>query len=514
MNNILVYSGSCSTEDLQAVRELLISCLAGVRVDVKGFRRKEENGSFDPFAWDMAGYDGLIQVEDRGNDGLEGSWIATEKKVTVKLSGSECQAVRDLPSVGREKTEKIVIKHLIQSLLKEVLGMEVPWGSLTGMRPTKLLHRMINQGINEKERDQILSGRYHVREDKVVLLERVGRIQNPILEKMKANPQQTAVYVGIPFCPSHCSYCTFPGYIPDQERSEVKIYLKALALEIAAVGQMMKELGLTVGNLYLGGGTPTVLNGQELETLITQIKENLPMDKEREFTVEGGRPDTLKEETLSCLKDQGVNRISINPQTMNEKTLVRIGRAHHVDEVVEAFRRAREMHDWIINADIILGLPGEEVADVQNTLEAMTDLHPDNLTIHALAIKRGSREWEEGLTSDLTDRIEKMQKAAVRQAESWGMVPYYLYRQRKIAGNLENIGFALPGKESRYNIAIMEEWQHVFGLGAGAASKIISAQAGALENMQHPSYWKSYLEGWTKVHDRRRKILDKQVRPC
>lgn len=546
---LLVYSSTYTTELLQAVRELLLSCLAGVQVVIRGIGG-EESISYQPNLPDLAnlqnlatligsldlggenereqtGFNGMIWVERVASGNMEGYWFSertgqspeqtagyeslpgVEHKVAV-LSRAERAEVLNQPDVGRESVEKIILKQLTQRLLKAVWGIEVPWGTLTGMRPTKLVHRMEDRGISREVQRDVLSKRYHVRDDKIALLAEVVKNQSACIADLRHYPHQVAVYASIPFCPTRCSYCSFPGYLVDESREDLALYLAAMQEEIKAVGQLMETVGLTAGSFYLGGGTPTVLNTDELKTLLTAVKDYLPLEQEVEFTVEAGRPDTFSREKLLCLKELGVNRISINPQSMNEKTLERIGRAHDVDAVRRAFIWARSVHGWTVNTDIILGLPGEGVDDVKKTLVGLAALQPDNLTVHVLALKRGSKEWEEGYSHTFAATVEAMQKEAASAAAAWGLVPYYLYRQRKMAGNLENIGFAKPGKECRYNIGIMEERQHVLGIGAGAASKILDRGTGTLKNIQHAFYWKTYLDGWRKEQELRVRLLDKR----
>lgn len=265
----------------------------------------------------------------------------------------------------------------------------------------------------------------------------------------------------------------------------------------------MRETGRSASSIYLGGGTPTILSIPEITDLLQEIRGTIPLKEEIELTVEAGRPDTLSLEKLLALREQGVNRLSINPQTMHDETLKRIGRAHSVEDILRIYKRAREIPGWVINMDIILGLPGETPQNVQETLDQIGKLQPDNLTVHALAIKRGSKEYETGLVQSLAQDLETMQELALEKARSFGMQPYYLYRQKHIAGNLENIGFALPGAEGRYNIGIMEERQSVIGIGAGASSKVVNPLDYSLVNFLHPSNWQVYLKRWPEIHQKR-----------
>lgn len=432
-------------------------------------------------------------------------------EVAIKLDEAQIKAILSHPYAGKETQRKLLLKRGLLSLLSQVTGHTPPWGILTGIRPSKILHRLKDAGYTAKESEGTLRELYSIREDKSQLLREVVSIQQPFLEKMKTHPNHVALYLGIPFCPTRCSYCSFPAYSLKQGREPLEHYLKGLYEEVQVAGEWMRETGLVADSIYLGGGTPTILTASELSRLIALVMSNIPVlgsHKEAlEISVEAGRPDTLSKEKLLALHESGVNRLSINPQTMHNRTLQRIGRSHSVEDILRMYQLAREIPDWIINMDLILGLPGEDVRDLQETLERIKELNPDNLTVHALAIKRGSREHEQGLIQNLGEELEAMQEIVLTSARSMGMQPYYLYRQKHIAGNLENIGFAKPGMECRYNIGIMEEYQTVVGLGAGASSKIVNPVDLSLVNHHHPSNWLAYLERWKETQRKREESL-------
>jgi oxygen-independent coproporphyrinogen-3 oxidase len=425
----------------------------------------------------------------------------------VVLGEQEIVTILAQKAGNRENVSKVLIKHGILRLLSQVTGKCLPWGILSGIRPGKIVQNLLDRGFSRPEIRTVLERYYALRADKAGLLLRIAAIQRPYLEVLKANPRRIALYVGIPFCPSRCSYCSFPAYGLSSGRQELTLYLQALQAEIRACGLLARQLGLLVDNVYIGGGTPTVLTAEELTWLLLELKKEFSWQECREFTVEAGRVDTLSAEKLAVLGRQGVTRLSINPQTMQEFTLRRIGRRHSVAEVRRVYHLARSLKDWIINMDLILGLPGESLAEVQDTLAQIADLQPDNLTVHMLAIKRGSREYQLGLSHGDTVILEQMQELSCRTAASCGLEPYYLYRQKRLAGNLENIGYARPGRECCYNIAIIEERQHILGLGAGASNKIINLAAGKVINIHHPQSWQHYLQKWPQIHDQRRKAL-------
>jgi oxygen-independent coproporphyrinogen-3 oxidase len=432
-----------------------------------------------------------------------------QKQAEVFLDSEQIKSILAQMKIGKDSDQVILLKHVLYALLAEVTGHKPPWGILTGIRPSKLIQRLKDAKASTEEAEEVLSRRYLIREDKLQLIQEIAAVQEPYLVQMQAHPEQAAVYVGIPFCPTRCSYCSFPAYSLQQGREPLKVYLQGLANEIRQTGKWMRERGLSADSLYLGGGTPTILDVSELMELIGCLKSHIPLagqDKLAsgwEFTVEAGRPDTLSREKLQVLREQGVTRISVNPQTMHDRTLQRIGRSHTVEDIVRIYELAREIPDWVINMDLILGLPGEGLNDVQETLEQIGKLKPDNLTVHSLAIKRGSKECELGLTENLDQETERMQKCVLACARSLGLRPYYLYRQKHIAGNLENIGFAREGAECRYNIGIMEERQSVIGLGAGASSKVVNPRDYSLVNFQHNTNWQVYLQRWPELQDKR-----------
>lgn len=436
--------------------------------------------------------------------GRNGEWPEGVKSHdSISLTAAEVQTILVQPEIGRENSGKLLVKHGICKLLSSVSGRSLPWGILTGIRPSKLLHRLEDLGVAESLQGDALNCRYRIRADKICLLQEIVALQRPYLQDMQSHPKRVAVYVGIPFCPSRCTYCTFPGYILDQQRHDLADYLLALHKEIKQTGEMMERLGLEVDTLYIGGGTPTTLAAEELEDLIQNLKRSFPRRKNLEFTVEAGRPDTLTPAKLETLRNLGITRLSINPQSMQDKTLQRIGRAHRVADICEMFKVARSLSDWMINMDLILGLPGEDVSAVHSTLEQIGELCPDNLTVHALALKRGSLEWEKGYANVEAKVIEEMAAMTREVVRTWGLSPYYLYRQKQIAGNLENIGYAKPGAECRYNIGIMEERQSVIGLGAGASSKVVNSKDYTLVNLRNPTNWRTYVERWVEGQQKR-----------
>ncbi len=361
------------------------------------------------------------------------------------------------------------LKRTIYRKLSVIEGKELPWGSLTGIRPVKMAMERFNKGMSRDEVIADMMEKYYVNKEKAELCADIAGTEKDILSVIAKD--SFSLYVDIPFCPTTCLYCSFTSNRVGTNRQIVKDYLEALCLEIKSAGKLFEKR--KPETVYIGGGTPTTLTADELDMLFECIGESFDLGSIREYTVEAGRPDTIDEERLKTIKRHGITRICINPQTMNEATLKLIGRSHTPQQIREAFNLARETGFDNINMDLILGLPGEGEEEVGYTMEELKKLSPDNLTIHTLAIKRASALGDREL-KDVREKLpmtEGMMKRAVSGAFLMGMKPYYLYRQKNMTGNLENTGFASDGKYGIYNILINEEVQDILALGAGAISK-------------------------------------------
>jgi len=397
-----------------------------------------------------------------------------ELHVNVSLEGGYRWSITTSDISDGERRVKEWIRLGVQRVFQECYDLAPsPWGTLTGVRPTKLVHSLLESGSSWKEVEQILLQVYGLSPDKKDLLVDVVRRQRPFFHADPNNP--VSIYLGIPFCPTRCSYCSFAAYPLASHGHLLKGFLTALHREIQAVGALIRELDLKVETIYLGGGTPTTITGNDLRDLLSLITQELYTPETREYTVEAGRPETLSWETLCILKEAGVKRISINPQSMHDQTLRSVGREHTVDDVRNAYDLTRQAGIPIINMDIILGLPGEEPEHVAYTLQEIERLEPDNLTVHSLALKRASQlkanVGEAAIAHTLGDVMVDL---ARESASRLGMIPYYLYRQRHILGGLENIGYAKPDAMSIYNVQMMEEKQTIIALGGGGITKLVS----------------------------------------
>ncbi|MCR4674886.1 MAG: coproporphyrinogen dehydrogenase HemZ [Lachnospiraceae bacterium] len=369
------------------------------------------------------------------------------------------------------------LKRLIYQVLEQKTKHTLPWGTLTGIRPTKIPLKKLKNKESEEEVRLFMKETYLCSDEKISLATEIAKRELSVVGEMG---NKYALYIGIPFCPSICLYCSFSSYPLGLYKDKTDAYLDALIKEIAFCGGHFKDRVLDT--IYMGGGTPSSLSASQFERLLSAVEEHLDLSHLREFTVEAGRPDSITRDKLEVLANHNIDRISINPQTMHQKTLDLIGRFHSVEQIREAYAMAREVSleaktrgkkGFLINMDLIVGLPGESKEDVAYTLSEIKKMAPDNLTVHSLAIKRSSRlniQWED-YENEVFENSDDIMVMVHKCAKELGMSPYYMYRQKQISGNLENIGFSPEGKECLYNIEIMEELCDIVALGAGSACK-------------------------------------------
>lgn len=379
-----------------------------------------------------------------------------------------------VPEDSLKTEQKNIVKRLIYNALKKYTGKELVWGDLTGIRPTKIPRKMLDEGKSEEDILRYMKETYFISDEKGKLSIDIAKRERSILAPL--HKKGYSIYIGIPFCPTTCLYCSFTSNPIAMWKGKVSMYLEALKKEILFV--KAERAGQIIDTIYIGGGTPTTLNAEELDELLSYIDENLDVSNLLEYTVEAGRADSITIEKLKVLKAHGVTRISVNPQTMNQKTLDIIGRRHTVEDVKRAFFDAREAGFDNINMDIILGLPEEGPAEVSHTIDEIVKLAPDSLTVHSLAVKRASRLYELIRQNGYTTMINtpETMKIAQKGAEALSMKPYYLYRQKNMAGNYENTGYAREGCFGIYNILIMEELEPIVAMGPGSVSKVITPE--------------------------------------
>lgn len=397
---------------------------------------------------------------------IEISWQTSEPPA---LNGR--QFFVDYSSRARVKN---LLKQNLYDMMAECSGRKLPWGTLTGIRPTKIPMKLLEEGKSEEEIAACMKETYLASEEKIKLSIDIAKRERKLLEKIDYE-NGYSLYIGIPFCPSTCAYCSFTSYPLFTWRNRVDEYLNALEREIDYTAQKFYHRKLN--SVYIGGGTPTTLEPRQLDRLIRKIKCSFDLKDCAEFTVEAGRPDSITAEKLEVLRKNGIDRISVNPQTMKQATLDIIGRHHTVEQTIASYKLAREIGFDNINMDLIIGLPEETLEDVRHTMEIVRELKPDNVTVHSLAVKRAAR------MTIFKDRFQDMQMVNTQEhmdlcqeyCRNMGLYPYYLYRQKGMAGNMENVGYAAEGKAGVYNILIMEEVQTIVALGAGATTKRVFA---------------------------------------
>lgn len=434
--------------------------------------------------------------------------VCVEDKMAVSVNIDEAVYTESISIGGRDRKDiRDELKRVLYGIFSDYTGKTLPWGTLTGIRPVKIPLGMLESGCEDGEILKCLKERYLVSDAKSRLSLTVAHTEQRLLSSIDYS-NGYSLYVGIPFCPTTCLYCSFTSYPISMFRDKVDMYLDALIKELKFLGRHLS--GKKADSVYIGGGTPTTLNATQLHRLIGAIEDNFDLGNLSEFTVEAGRPDSIDPDRLRAIKSHGIDRISINPQTMNQRTLDIIGRRHTVEDVVRAFNEARDAGFGNINMDMIVGLCDETMDDVKHTLDCIAALSPDSLTVHSLAVKRAARlniekdayaQYSAVNTSEIMDMT-------YNYAESMGLLPYYLYRQKNMAGNYENVGYAKPGKEGVYNILIMEEKQSIYAAGANAQSKIVYTDPVRVDRIENVKNVTEYIDRVDEMIERKRMYFD------
>lgn len=398
--------------------------------------------------------------------------------------------------------------QMIYRILSEVTGIRPKWGILTGIRPVKNLHWDEERGNPLSETDRQFREDYLVSEDKIRLCHMIYEVQKPAFALSQKN--SVSLYISIPFCPSRCSYCSFVSQSIGNKNVQKLLpgYVEYLMREIRYTSELMRTLGLRLETVYFGGGTPTSLSAEQLRQLCGCVAECFPLSELREYTVEAGRADTITEEKLRVLKEAGVTRISINPQTFNDRVLEAIGRKHTAADVVRCYEMARRVGHTCINMDFIAGLPADTEESFQNTIEQAIKLGPENITVHTLSVKRASTLMAEGSFSveELANPVETMVDYAQRRLLESGYLPYYLYKQKNTPGNLENVGYCKKGFEGLYNIYMMEEVHTVLACGGAAVTKLVNQESHQIERIFNYKYPYEYMTHFDEVLRRKDKV--------
>jgi len=415
------------------------------------------------------------------------------------------------PGNGKNRTE-LVYARTMQKIIKlsfyraatAATGNVPPWGALTGIRPGKRATALLETGATPAQVQRIFVKEYEVAPRRAALCTETARAGLAV--KATLTPQDICLYVGIPFCPTRCTYCSFVALDVEKSTHLIQPFLAALEREIRAIADIVRALGLRIAALYIGGGTPTVLTAAQLQTLTKTLSAHFDLSHLREYTVEAGRPDTLDLEKLHLLRGAGATRISVNPQSMDDAVLAAIGRRHTASDIGKAAQMVRSVGFDVLNMDLIAGLPADTPEGFARTLDQALSFGPENITVHTLARKKGARIREDDVSTPGSESVGEMLDHALSALRTAGYAPYYLYRQKFTAGGFENVGWCVPGTESLYNIAIMEELCSILSLGGGASTKLVDPHTGRIPRMYNPKFPLEYTEGIDRILAAKEKI--------
>lgn len=453
---------------------------------------------------------------------ISGDWAVSKlilrdktffSETEINMGGKESRGEAEFsfsPSDDEEDKKRCAKRAIKTSFYRASLPLlpKAPaWGALTGIRPSKVAAAYIKKGMTEAEAISAMCEDYFVTPERA----RLAVTCAVRAENMAANTwrHDMSLYVGIPFCVSRCRYCSFVSHSIERARGGlVTPYLKMLAGELSKLGTAAKKAGLNLRSVYIGGGTPTALECDELAFVMEQIRENFDIKNAEEYTVEGGRPDTLTPDKIQVIRDMGATRISVNPQTMNDMILEQMDRRHTAADVVRAIEDVRRVGGLMINTDLIAGLPNDDFVSFKNSVDRMISLSPENITVHTLALKKGSELHREKYMLPDGEATEKMVEYAMHALADAGFVPYYLYRQKYMSGNLENVGYSKPGCESAYNNYIMDELHTILSAGAGGVTKLIDRQKGKIERIFNPKYPYEYNNAEEKIDLTGKSLVD------
>lgn len=455
----------------------------------------------------------------RADEAGEGDWcrsLLSEQdgeavgRAIACIGGVTHESARRAPVSGLGPLDyKRVITELVKMTVYDAvvpaLAQPPVWGSLTGVRPAKLARGLIERGMSRGEAAAHLREHFYVSSERTALTIRAAATA---MELDKAiGPDDISLYVGIPFCPSRCYYCSFVSSTTAQSGHLIEPYLDTLCREIAETAALVREAGKRVQSVYIGGGTPTTLSEQQLTRLLKTLEQNFDFSGLREYTVEAGRPDTITPGKLHALRAAGVGRVSINPQSMDDQVLAAIGRRHAASDVLRAYDEARQAGFREINMDVIAGLTGDTAETFARTIDTLIGLAPENITVHTLAIKRGADLTDKAAAAAQRETVSRMLDGASHALQTAGYGPYYLYRQKFTAGGFENVGWCKPDTECFYNVTMMEELQTILSLGAGGVSKRVDRDTGWIERTNNPKYPLEYIGAADRLAAGKRKIL-------
>lgn len=408
--------------------------------------------------------------------------------------------------VETQRRETHAVKLAVYDAVCPFLDFAPEWGSLTGVRPAKFARGFLEKGFSPAQIARIMTEDYRVSPARRALAIRSAGIAWD--RKKKLQPKDISLYIGIPFCPSRCSYCSFVSHSIEKAESLMAPYLDTLCAEIEHAGEIVRQAGLRIVSVYIGGGTPTTLSVEQLERLLKTVRRSFDLSNISEFTVEAGRPDTITGEKLQVLADNGVDRISINPQSMNDEVLRIIGRKHSAADVIETYKMARAIGFKVINMDTIAGLDGDTPESFAQTIKTLIALEPENITVHTLAVKRGANQNDRQRAVSKHETVRLMLEVSTGLLTQAGYSPYYLYRQKFMAGGYENVGWTKQGCECDYNIYMMEELQTILSLGAGGVTKLLGSDEHKIKRISNPKYPYEYNTSLEKINAGKQALLD------
>ena len=427
-------------------------------------------------------------------------------KITISVNIGSFNKSETAVKKLTDDDNELVSAQLLYKLLCDFTGLTQPWGILTGVRPVKLLRRLAEES-NEEQAVKKFENDFFVSNEKIALSRETEHNERKILELSK--PESFSLYVGIPFCPSRCSYCSFVMASIERAEKLIEPYTKLLCEEIKRTAEIANKLGLRLETVYFGGGTPTTLSAEQLDTVLRTVNKSFDMSTCREFTVEAGRPDTIDIAKLFALKENKVDRISINPQTVNDEVLKTIGRQHTAQQFFDAFELARKCGFDNINTDLIAGLPTDTPESFKNSLDSIVRLNAECITVHTLCMKRASRLTTEGVTLDLQQARDAREMLAYTQniLGQNEYIPYYMYRQSRMVGNLENVGWSKKGFESLYNVYVMDETHTILACGSGGVTKLKRNNPDYLERIFNFKYPYEYIDRFDELIQRKSGIM-------
>ena len=457
---------------------------------------------FEKFEFENSGneFDGVYTALFKGEDTTELVVCINADETHIKKTAQIDNNISDF-----EEKSELTLAQLLYACLTELTGYQAEWGIVTGIRPVRLLERL-EELYGRNGATDYLKNSLYVSDDKIKLTEACLAKEDKIISSSR--PRDFSLYVSIPFCPSRCNYCSFVSHSVEQAQKLIPEYIELLCKEIEYTADISKRIGLNLRTIYIGGGTPTSLTAEQLETVMTAISDNFCIADVEEYTVEAGRPDTVTRQKLEVIKKLGATRISINPQTTNDEVLKAVGRRHSAKDTVDAFLLAREVGFDNINMDLIAGLTGDTVESFKKSVDELISLHPENITVHTLSMKRASDMTKQSMFFCLEEGkpVAEMVKYAKFALENAGIYPYYMYRQGKTIGNLENVGYSKDGFEGIYNIFIMDETHTILACGASAVTKMRQPSTNRIERIFNYKYPYEYINGFSEMLKRKSAI--------